>query len=464
MKENESIKKYALICATTAAFLTPFMGSSINLAIPSIGDDFHASAYLLSWVVTSYLLASAVFLVPAGRLADLIGRKKIFVTGIAVFSVFSLFCGLAGTIEIFIFYRILQGIGSSMIFGTSMAILTSVFSPQERGRVLGINVAAVYTGLSVGPVLGGFLNHRLGWQSIFYLNFALGVFVFFLILFRLKGEWMGAEGESFDVLGSFLYTLGLLGFMYGLSSITSTDSGKFLLLAGIIILTIFVFYEIRIEYPLVNFNLFFRNITFTFSNIAALINYSASFAMTFLLSLYLQLVKGLDSQTAGLILLAQPLVMALLSPFAGTLSDRVEPRKVASLGMGITALALFVFYFIRVNTPLLLIVGNLALMGGGLALFSSPNTNAVMGSVEKRVYGVASSILGTMRLVGNTISMAVVTLMISIYVGDMEIQMASSSSIVEMISISFAVFTVVCITGVFASMARGSLHTVKEKR
>ncbi|HHX51691.1 MAG TPA: MFS transporter, partial [Clostridia bacterium] len=424
MKEKDSVKIYALICATMAAFLTPFMGSAINLAIPSIGEDFHTSAYFLGWVVTSYLLASAAFLVPAGRLADLIGRKKVFVTGIAVFSVFSFFCGYAGSIETFIIYRILQGIGSSMIFGTGTAILTSVFSPQERGKVLGINVAAVYIGLSLGPVLGGFLNHRLGWQSIFFFNFVLGVFVFFLILSRLKGEWMGADQEKFDVFGSFLYSSGLITFMYGLSSFTSTHWAKYLLVSGIAILVVFVSYETRIKHPLLDLSLLIRNITFAFSNIAAFINYSATFAVSFLLSIYLQLVKGYDSQMAGFILLAQPLVMALLSPFAGALSDRVEPRKVASLGMGITSLALLALCFITGDTPIWLVMINLVFMGSGFALFSSPNTNAVMGSVEKGVYGVASSILGTMRLVGQTVSMAVVTLMISLFVGNMEMQQA----------------------------------------
>ncbi|NLC38652.1 MAG: MFS transporter [Clostridia bacterium] len=463
MKEKDAVKRYALICATTAGFLTPFMGSAINLAIPSIGEDFQASAYLLGWVVTSYLLASAAFLVPAGRLADLIGRKKVFITGIAVFSVFSFLSGCATSIEIFIIYRILQGIGSSMIFGTGTAILTSVFSPQERGKVLGINVAAVYIGLSLGPVLGGFLNHRLGWQSIFFFNFVVGLCVFFLVLLRLKGEWMGADQERFDVLGSLLYSSGLISFMYGLSSFTSNYWAKYLMVSGILILVILIVYETKIKHPLLDLNLFRRNITFRYSNLAAFINYCATFAVSFLLSIYLQLVKGYDSQTAGFILLAQPLVMALLSPFAGALSDRIEPWKVASLGMSITSLALLFLYFVSQDTPIWLVMINLIVMGSGFALFSSPNTNAVMGSVDKRVYGVASSILGTMRLVGQAVSMAIVTLLISLYVGSIEIQQASADILVRLLTVSFAIFAGVCFVGIFASMARGNLHTAEER-
>lgn len=462
MNKEDVIKKYALLSAVLAAFLTPFMGSAINLAIPSIGAQFQTSAFLLGWVVTSYLLASAAFLVPMGRLADLIGRKKVFITGIALFSIFSFLCGLASSIGTLIFYRILQGIGSSMIFGTGTAILTSVFPPQERGKVLGINVASVYIGLSMGPVLGGFLNHRFGWQSIFYFSAILAGVAFFVILLKLEGEWLGAIGEKYDGIGAVLYSVGLIGFMYGLSSLTSSDWAKYILISGLGILSLFVYYETKIPHPLLDLKLFINNITFAFSNLAALINYSATFAVTFLLSLYLQSVRGYDSQMAGLILLAQPLVMALLSPLAGTLSDRIEPRKVASLGMGITTVSLFVFWFIGAETPIAFVMGNLLFMGAGFAFFSSPNTNAVMGSVKKDIYGLASSTLGTMRLVGQVVSMAVVTLLISLYVGNVELQYAETASLIKYTRVSFIVFTVLCAIGVVASMARGNLYSAQK--
>lgn len=462
MTKGDALKKYALISATMAAFLAPFMGSSINLAIPAIGEEFRTGATLLGWVVSSYLLASAAFLVPMGRLADIIGRKKVFVTGIFLFSVFSLLCGLASNIKLFIVYRVLQGIGSSMIFGTNMAILTSVYPPQERGKVLGINSASVYLGLSLGPVLGGFLNHRFGWQFIFYFSSLWAIAALLVAIFKLKGEWVGAKGQKYDGAGALLYFISLVAFMYGLSSLTSVSWAPLLFALGLVVLGIFVYYETKVANPLLDLKLFINNIPLTFSNVAAFINYSATFAGTFLLSLYLQSVRGYDSQVAGLILLAQPLVMALLSPMAGSLSDRVEPRKVASIGMAITTLSLFVFWFLGTGTPIPLVMGNLLFMGVGFALFASPNTNAVMSSVTKEAYGLASSTLGTMRLVGQSVSMAIVTLMLSHFVGNVELEFASTASLIQCTKVSFMVFTVLCFFGIFASLARGNVHVVKE--
>lgn len=463
MKEDASLKRYTLLVVTMASFLTPFMGSAVNLAIPSIGKEFNASAFLLSWVATSYILASAAFLVPFGRLADIVGRKKIFISGVTSFFLFSILCGLACSIEALIIFRVLQGIGSAMIFGTAMAILTSVFPPRERGKVLGLNVATVYVGLSLGPVLGGAMNHNLGWQSIFYLSSLIALLVVLLTFFKLRGEWAGARGENFDLTGAVLYSAGLIAFMYGVSSVSASAWAKYILVLGLAVMALFIRHEMNVQQPVLNLKLFSGNVTFAFSNLAALINYSATFAVGFLLSLHLQVVIGYDSQKAGFILLSQPVIMALLSPFAGTLSDRVEPRIISSLGMALTTLGLFIFSFLTPNTPLWLIIANLALLGTGFALFSSPNSNAVMGSVEKRFYGVASSTLGTMRLTGQAISMAIVTLILALHVGNVELSSANADMLVKGAKTSFIILTVICFGGIFASLARGNVNTQPTK-
>ncbi|KJS12930.1 MAG: MFS transporter [Peptococcaceae bacterium BRH_c8a] len=458
MDQSAALKRYTLMVAATAAFLTPFMGSSINLAIPSIGREFSANAYMLSWVATSYILASAAFLLPFGRLADIVGRKKIFLIGMASFGLSSLLCGLAWSIETLIAFRVLQGIGSAMIFGTGMAILTSVFPPQERGKVLGINVATVYVGLSMGPVLGGAMNHNLGWQSIFLLTAIISVFVILLTVARLKGEWAGARGEKFDLGGAVLYVVGLVALMYGFSSVAASEWAKYLLALGLALMLVFIRHEINLQQPLMNLRLF-RNATFAFSNLAALINYSATFAVGFLLSLHLQVVLGYDSQAAGLILLSQPVLMAVISPFAGKFSDRVEPRVLASWGMTLTTLGLLFLCFISAATPLWLLVINLAILGTGFALFSSPNSNAVMGAVEKRFYGVASSTLGTMRLVGQASSMAIVTLVLAMFVGRAELTAANAGQFLAGARLAFIIMTGLCFGGIFASLARGNVRS-----
>jgi EmrB/QacA subfamily drug resistance transporter len=459
MNQDPKLKKNVLIAVIMASFLTPFMGSAINLAIPSIGSEFDSSALLLSWVVSSYLLATAAFLLPFGRLADMRGRKKVFTLGVLIFSFSSLLCGLAWSIQALIGFRILQGIGSAMTFGTGMAILTSVFPPQERGRVLGINVATVYTGLSLGPVLGGAMNQHLGWASIFFLNALIGLAAL-LAAARIKGEWADARGERFDVTGSALYMVGLVAFLYSFSSIATSVTAKYTLIIGLGLLVLFVRHEMKSKQPIININLFSHNITFAMSNLAALINYSATFAVTFLLSLMLQVVMGFSSSAAGMILLAQPVMMALLSPFAGALSDRVQPRIVSSLGMGLSALGLFLLSFVVKETPVWLIVGNLMILGTGFALFSSPNMNAIMGSVEKRYYGVASSTTGTMRLIGQAISIAMATLIIDMYVGSAQLTPAVADLLQKSVNVAFIVFAVTCVGGVFASLARGNINTV----
>lgn len=463
MNSFAQMKKYTLLSVNMAAFLTPFMGSAVNLAIPAIGNEFNSSTVILSWVATSYLLASAAFLLPFGRAADILGRKKIFLIGLGMFFLSSLLCALSWSMKSLIVFRVLQGIGSSMIFGTGTAILTSVFPPQERGKALGINVATVYVGLSVGPVLGGILTHHLGWPSIFYLSALIALATGLITLKKLKTEWYGGRGETFDFPGTFLYMVGLAAFMFGGSSAATVPWAKYALIMGVVILTLFVFYEFRSKYPLLNISLF-KNITFAFSNLAALINYSATSAIGFLLSIYLQTVRGFDSQIAGIILLFQPVVMAALSPFAGALSDRWEPRVLASWGMGLTTLGLVVFCFLTTQTPIWLIIFNLALVGIGFALFSSPNTNAVMSSVEKRFYGIASSTIGTMRLIGQASSMAVVTLIMALYVGNVKLTYANTGQFVHSARTAFIIFALVCFGGIFASLARGNISGRKKQK
>ena len=359
----------ALVAATLASFLTAFTGSSINIALPVVGHDFSMDAILLSWVPTSFLLAAAIFLVPIGRFADIHGRKKVFTLGTAVFTMASLLAGLAPSAAVLIAARALQGIGGAMISGTGVAILTSVFPSEERGRVLGINVAAVYLGLSLGPPIGGILTQQRGWRSVFFVTVPLGLMSIAFVLWRLDGEWAEARGESFDLLCSAIYALALLVLMYGFSQLPELV-GAALIAMGVVGFAGFGLWELNSKSPVLNLRLFASNRAFTFSNLAALIHYSAVFAVSFLLSLYLQYVKGLSPQQAGLILIFQPVVQFLFSPAAGRLSDRVEPRILASLGMMMTATGLFLLVFLSPATPLWAIVADLILLGFGYALFS----------------------------------------------------------------------------------------------
>lgn len=459
MAENrDSLEKYALAAVMCTSFMVTFMGSSINLALPSIGAEFGASAIMSSWVITGYILSTASLLLPFGHLADIIGRRKIYLLGTFSFAAVTIASTFAHSIVSLLIWRIFQGVASALIFGTGMAILTSVYPPQKRGQALGYSTAVTYLGLSAGPVLGGVMNHNLGWRSIFYLTASLGILAALIIWNRLEGEWVGASGGRFDRLGSLFYALGLCILLYGLSSLVNVSWAKYAAAGGMLLLLVFVAVDLKVDHPILQASLFRHNQAFTFSNLAALINYSATFAISFLLSLYLQLVAGYNSGQAGLILLVQPVIMALFSPLSGSLSDRIEPRLVASLGMGLSTLGLFGLAFISANTHIILIMCLQVLCGLGFALFSSPNTNAVMSSVQPRFYGVASSTLGTMRLVGQASSMAIVTMVIAIYVGHASFDSSNAPAVLSCMHTSFQVFTVLCILGVFASLARGQVH------
>ncbi len=446
-----------LLVVTLASFLTPFMDASVTIALPSIGSEFSMDAVLLNWIVTSYLLAAAMFLVPFGKIADIKGRKKIFSHGILVFTLSSFLCTISTSAIMLISFRVLQGIGRAMISGTRAALLTSVFPSGERGRVLGISIAAVYLGQFLGPFLGGALTQHFGWRSVFLANVSLGLIIITFVFWKLKGEWAEAREEKFDFIGSIVYSISLGATMYGFSLIPATP-GLCLVLVGTSGLLLFIRRETKAENPILDIKLFRSNITFAFSNLVALINYGATFAVGFLLSLYLQYIKALSPQSAGLILVSQPIIMSIFSPFAGKLSDKVEPRVVVSAGMGLTVISLLFFASLNEKTTLGFVVVNLILLGFGFALFSSPNTNAVMSSVERKSYGVASAVLGTMRLTGQMSSMGIVMLISSIYIGKVQITPQYYSLFLTSMKMAFIIFAILCFAGIFVSLARGKVR------
>jgi MFS family permease len=427
---NEAERWSALVVAALGSFLTPFMLSSINIALPTIGKEFKTDAVLLSWVATSYLLAAAVSLVPFGKLADIHGRKKVQLWGMVIFALTSFLAGLSWSAESLIFFRVFQGVGIAMIFATGIAILTSVFPLAERGRVIGITVAAVYSGLACGPFVGGWLTQHLGWRSIFLINAPMGLSVIVLILWKLKGEWAGARGESFDIIGSLIYGLAVVAFMIGASGLPDPWSAA-LALGGLLAMGVFVWWETRVAQPVFEVRLFTRNRVFAFSCLAALIHYSATFGV----------------------------MMTLFSPFAGKLSDRIEPRVIASLGMGITSAGLLLLSTVSAGTSAGFIIACLMTLGFGFALFSSPNMNAIMSSVEKKYYGIASGSVGTMRLLGQILSMAIATLMFALFIGRTQITPAQYPAFIQSVRTALLIFSGLCICGVYFSLSRGQLRS-----
>lgn len=456
MQKKTLGNKSILFVTTLSSFLTPFMGSAINIALPSVGMELSMNTISLGWVATSYLLAAAIFLLPLGKLADSKGRKTYFIAGITLFVIASLVSGFSINAGMLIVSRFINGIGGALIYATALAILTSSYPREVRGKVLGINVAAVYLGLSLGPTIGGFLTMYWGWRSIFFLSAILGAIIIPIAAKHLPKDKVDTKKVPFDITGSLVYGLSLALIIYGFPQMPSII-GFALFTSGLILMAVFIFMEDKIKDPLLNIRYFKHNKVFIFSNLAAFINYSATFALVFLLSFYLQQVKRLSPHESGLILMAQPVMMTVLSPLAGKLSDKIEPSVVASIGMAITTTGLFAFTFINGHTGIFFLVVTLMFLGLGFALFSSPNTNAVMSSVHQSEYGMASATLGTMRLVGQTISMGITLMLFALVMGKGERNITNVEGLLTSIHYSFLTFAVLCFIGIFLSLGRGKL-------
>ena len=443
-----------LIIVSIVQFLNPFMGSAVGIALPTIGRELHANAVHLGMIEMIYMLAVSILLLPAGRFSDIYGRKKVFITGISIFTMSTLVLAFSQNITAFIIIRFIQGTGSAMIVSTSVAILVSVFQGRERGRAIGISTASVYLGISAGPTLSGFMITHFGWRSIFLIPFFIQAFAVVLTVKKLKGEWADSEGETFDWKGCLVFMASFFFLTYGLLGLEKSLSNAWFALSGFLGLVFFSYLEIKTEFPLLNVRLLGTNRLFTFSNIATMINYASSFGLTFLFSLYLQTVRRLSPKETGLVLIIQPLIQVFFSYTAGRASEKYSPSKIATAGMALCAAGLFIASGIEADSSMSLIYFTLALMGLGFGLFSSPNMVAIMSSIGPGEYGVASSLVAIMRTTGMLTSMTIVTIILSFIMGERVINYESRDIYVYVMKQTLIIFSIMSVAGIFFSLAR----------
>ncbi|MCL2738886.1 MAG: MFS transporter [Bacteroidales bacterium] len=443
----------ALLALCIAAFLVPFMGSALNLALPDISQAFSLKAVTLTWMATSYMISTAIFQIPFARLGDLIGRRKVFISGVIGFSVCTFVSGFACSGAMLLTLRFLSGMFSAMMFGTNIAILSSLFPPEKRGRALGINTAVVYASLAAGPLLGGVLTHYLGWQSIFFVSGAIGCAAAAMARFFLTGEWIESKGEPFDYTGALIYAIALTGVIFGCTQLPKT-LGFVSILIGITAIAAFANYEQKCAFPLFNVKLFSHNRIFALSSLSALINYASTSAIIFMLSLYLQHVRGFSAQYAGFIIISQACMQAIFALLSGRLSDRIAPSVLATFGMAIITLGLVGLIFLHQHTSVYYIIFLLLLLGVGFGIFASPNTNVIMGSVDKKYYGQASAVTGTMRLTGQALSMGIAGMAIALQMGNQKITPDLHPQFLSSMQLTFIIFAVLCSVGVYASSKR----------
>ncbi|MHA2009687.1 MAG: MFS transporter [Candidatus Hodarchaeales archaeon] len=447
-------RRYVLIAIFFSSFLTAFSIYTTVISISKIGNEFGMDVVTKTWVSTIFILAAAMFQIPFGKIGDSYGRKKIFLSGILIFTVSSILLALATTSSLFVAFRFIQGLGAALIYGTSNAILTASFPPDQRGKVIGINVTGVYIGLTLSPLLGGIMTQYLGWRSQFWFNIPFGVLVISLILFKVNDEWKSEKKEKIDYIGSIVYAFFLFALIYAFSLLHSI-LGYIFIFISLIGATIFFIWEKRVTSPMLDLNLFKNNRYFSFSSFTSIFFYISTIALAFLLSLFMQDLKGMTPPEAGYILLVQPLLQAVFSPIAGRLSDKFEARKLVSLGILIALMGIVPFTLITSNYPVFLIAVSFGIIGIGTSFFSSPNIRAIMSSVPKSSLGIAAGLEGTMRTVGQTLSFGILTIVLAIVIGDVIITPTYYPDFITSARIICITFFVLTLISLAFSILRG---------
>jgi EmrB/QacA subfamily drug resistance transporter len=449
-------KQYLFITVLLASVSGPIMLSGVNVALPTIGTELSMNAIELSWIQYAFNLTLVVCTLPLARLADITGRKRIYTIGTLLLALSTLLSALSNSSLMLISLRVVQGMSLAMVWGTATALLSAAYPHNERGKVLGWNVAAVYLGVSIGPTIGGLLTQNLGWRSVFYLGFILQIPVAALLLTKVRAEWAEAKGEKYDIIGSLLFSATIFFLMYGFSLLPSMD-GIVLIAIGIAGVLAFIIWELRVENPTLNMRLFARNRMFAFSGLSQLLFQGAVFPVSFILSLYLQYIRGLSPQDAGFVLLAQPVMQVVFSPLAGKLSDKIQPRILASIGIAVSLAGILLLLNATKGTALLPFILSLVLIGFGTSLFASPNTNAIMSSIERKYYGVASAFQATSRDIGITLGMGIVMLLFSLFMGAVQVTPEYYGAFVESIRMALVIFAMASFCCLFVSAARGKL-------
>lgn len=446
-------RKTTLLLVSMGAFLIPFMGSSLSIALPLIGQDLTGNIILLGWLPTIFVLANAAFLLPFGKMADIYGRRKVYTYGVVIYTVASLLAAFSPNVIFLILGSFLQGLGCALIFATGVALLTSAYPSNHRGQALGIFITAVYVGLFVGPLLGGFLAQNLGWRSIFLFNVPFGLFLLSILFWKLKGEWKGSSDEKFDLYGAVIYIPSLLALMYGFTALGSSW-GLIIFIAGVMGFISFILLEMRIDNPLLKIKEFKRRATSFSASALLLVNISTT-ALWTLLSLYLQYLLTLTPQTTALILSSQPLMVALFSPVVGRFSDKSDNRIFTVAGTSIITLGLIVLAGINPDSELWFLVVGLVLVGLGIALFSPPATNIFMGSIKQENYGMASATLSTMVYAGQTISLGILLLVLAAFLGNVQLNPTNFQQFLISLKTAFIIFAIVSAVGIVVSYLVG---------
>ena len=409
LKSSPRYRWFILATVSIGTFMATLDSSIVNVALPTISAKLHANLSTLQWVVTAYLLTISSLLPVFGRIADILGRRRVFSLGLLVFTLGSILCGLASIIWFLIGMRILQAIGASMLMANSSALIIANFPPRERGRALGLTGTVVALGILTGPALGGILVELLNWRSIFFINLPIGILGYLAAQIIIPHDKPQQNTESFDFVGALFFTLGMIILLFAISNAQSWGWRSYPILGGLFLGTLslaFFFYtEVRVPNPMIDLSIF-RIRPFLLGNITGLLSFVAMFANVMLMPFYLQHVLNYSPAKVGLMMTFFPLMMAIIAPISGHASDRIGAIALTTSGLFISAIGFFYLSTLTITSMFWQIVPGLLLMGIGAGLFQSPNNSIVMCSVPPNKLGVAGGISALVRNVGMVIGIA----------------------------------------------------------
>lgn len=405
------IEKLLLVFLSLCVFTIPFESSMLNLVLPIIQKSFEINIQELGFISLSYLLTTSILLIPCSHISYIFGKKNIFIFGIFCIFLSDVLVLISYSFYFFLFCRIISGIGSACVMATSIAIFNSLFHDEKKGRALGINTASVYSGIALGFIVGALFTTTFYWKYMFLLTipafFISGVSLFKLLPNDSTNNSTNIntyDVDKIDIKGIILYSTSLLSILYSISSLNNKYS-IYILIFGTLVFLLFLAHQKTQKFKLFNFKLFFQNKIFLKSNITVLLNYSATYAISFFLSIYLQSIGNLSPYITGLILLAQPVIQSLTSPIVGIYLSKKNSCIFTTLGLLVITLGLFFLSTIQLTTSVYLIVFYQFILGLGYSLFTTPNTYTIITSIDQKEVEFASGALATMRQIGMVLSM-----------------------------------------------------------
>ena len=469
---------WVYIAVAIGLFLTVMDQSGVNIALPEISDHFDADIPTVQWLSLGYVLATSALIMPLGRLSDMIGRKRVYMSGFVVFVTFAIVGGMSQSLDLLIAAKVIQGLGSAGIQANGMAMITEAFPERDRGKALGMYMAIIGTGAITGPIVGGLLIGAFGWRAVFFAGIPIGFAAMTAAMLVLKGRTTeqarsGSTG-TFDWVGATLSSGSLVAFLLTMTNAWKVGWGSPVIVGGMVLaaamMAAFIIWELKTSDPMIDLGLF-NNRVFSLAISARFLSFLGGSSVYFLMPFYL--IQGLQfsPSKAALIMVPASISMAILGPLTGRLSDRIGTRWPAAFGMGLSTIAMFIFSRLSADTSAYHIVIAMIISGIGMASFGSPNSSAIMGTLPSKKYGIVTALVNLSRTSANVTGVALATAMVTLTMASLGYEPSLSAvtgsggdgariAFIEGMGLAFLVSTWLMAGAMALSLVRGEVKAV----